>query len=44
MIIVSHGFRLVKETRTVLNTAAPDAAVNDTNEKVIFKNCAPLPD
>ena len=40
----SDSYILVKETRTVLNTAATNAAVNKTNEKVIFENCAPLPD
>ena len=40
----SDSYILVKENRTVLNTVATDAAVNNTNEKVIFENCAPLPD
>ena len=31
-----------KGTITVNNTAAADAAANNTNEKVIFKNCAPF--
>ena len=33
---------LVKGTISVNNTAAADAAVNNTNKKVIFKNCAPF--
>ena len=32
----------VKGTITVSNTAAPDADANNTNKKVIFKNCAPF--
>ena len=38
MIIVIH----VRETITVNNTAAADADANNTNKKVIFKNCAPF--
>ena len=33
---------LVKGTISVNNTAATGAAVNNTNKKVIFKNCAPF--
>ena len=33
---------LIKGTATVPNTAAAGAAVNNTNKKVIFKNCAPF--
>ena len=33
---------LVKGTISVNNTAAASAAVNNTNKKVIFKNCAPF--
>ena len=33
---------LVKGTISVNNTAADDVAVNNTNKKVIFKNCAPF--
>ena len=33
---------LAKETITVSNTPAAGVAVNDTNKKVIFKNCARL--
>ena len=33
---------LVKGTITVNNTASADADVNNTNKKVIFKNCAPF--
>ena len=32
----------VKSTITVANTAAAAAPVNNTNIKVIFKNCAPF--
>ena len=32
----------VKGTITVLNTAAAGAYTNNTNKKVIFKNCAPF--
>ena len=35
---------LVKGTTTVNNTAAADADANNTNRKVIFKNCAPFTD
>ena len=35
-------YTLVKRTITVLRTTAADAAVNNTNKKVIFKNCAPF--
>ena len=38
----SDSYILVKETITVNNTAAADADANNTNEKVIFKNCAPF--
>ena len=38
----SDAYILVKGTFSVNNTAAADAAVNDTNKKVIFKNCAPF--
>ena len=37
----SDAYILVKGTITVNNTAAAGAAANTTNEKVIFKNCAP---
>ena len=37
----SDAYILVKGTITVSNTAG-DAAVNNTNKKVIFKNCAPF--
>ena len=33
---------LLKENITVNNTAADGAAANNTNKKVIFKNCAPF--
>ena len=38
----SDGYILVKGTISVNNTAAAGAAANNTNEKVIFKNCAPF--
>ena len=38
----SHPYILVKGTITVPNTAAAGTAVNSTNKKVIFKNCAPF--
>ena len=38
----SDAYILVKGTITVNNTAAQGAAANNTNEKVIFKNCAPF--
>ena len=36
----SNAYILVKGTITVNNTAAADA--DNTNKKVIFKNCAPF--
>ena len=38
----SHAYILVKGTISVNNTAAQGAAANNTNKKVIFKNCAPF--
>ena len=38
----SDAYFLVKGTITVNNTAAQGAAANNTNKKVIFKNCAPF--
>ena len=38
----SDVYILVKGTLAVRNTEAEGPAVNGTNEKVIFKNCAPL--
>ena len=38
----SDAYILVKGTISVNNTAAADAAVNNTKKKVIFKNCAPF--
>ena len=38
----SDVYILVKGTITVNNTAAAGAAANNTNKKVIFKNCAPF--
>ena len=36
----SDAYILVKGTIAVKNTAAADADANDTNKKVIFKNCS----
>ena len=38
----SDAYILVKGTITVNDTAAADANANNTNKKVIFKNCAPF--
>ena len=38
----SDAYIFVKGTISVNNTAAASAAVNNTNKKVIFKNCAPF--
>ena len=38
----SYIYILVKGTISATNTAAADAAANNTNKKVIFKNCAPF--
>ena len=38
----SDAYILVKGTITVNNIAAADADANNTNKKVIFKNCAPF--
>ena len=38
----SDAYILVKGTITVNNIAAADADQNNTNRKVIFKNCAPF--
>ena len=38
----SDAYILVKGTITVHNTATADADANNTNKKVIFKNCAPF--
>ena len=38
----SDAYILVKGTICVNNTAAAGAAVNNTNKKVKFKNCAPF--
>ena len=38
----SDAYILVKGTIIVNNTAAQGAAANNTNKKVIFKNCAPF--
>ena len=38
----SDAYILVKGTITVNSTADADADTNNTNKKVIFKNCAPF--
>ena len=38
----SNAYILVKGTITAPKTAAARVAVNNTNERVIFKNCAPF--
>ena len=40
----SDVYILVKGNITVNNTAADDAATNNINKKVIFKNCATFND
>ena len=40
----SDAYIFVKGTISVTNTAAQGAAANNTNKKVIFKNCAPFTD
>ena len=40
MITVIHTYILVKRTITVNDTSAAGPAANNTNKKVIFKNCA----
>ena len=40
--VYSDAYVLVKGTVTVNNTAAADAYANNTNKKVIFKNCIPF--
>ena len=40
----SDAYILVKGNITVNNTAAAGADANNTNKKVIFKNCAPFTD
>ena len=40
----SDAYILVKRTITFPNTAAAGTAVNNTNKKIIFKNCAPFTD
>ena len=38
----NDAYLLDKENVTVNNIAAEGVAANNTNEKVIFKNCAPF--
>ena len=40
----SDAYILVKGNISVNNTTAADADANNTNKKVIFKNCAPFTD
>ena len=40
----SDAYILVKGAVTINNTAAADADANNTNKKVLFKNCAPFTD
>ena len=40
----NDAFILFKGTITAPNMAAAGAAVNNTNKKVVFKNCAPFTD
>ena len=40
----SDAYMLVKGNIAVNNTAGAGAAANNTNKKVIFKNCAPFTD
>ena len=40
----SHAYILLKRNITLANTAAAGSAVNNTNKKIIFKNCAPFTD
>ena len=39
----SDAYILVKGTKTVDYTSAAGAVANNTNKKLIFKNCAPFP-
>ena len=43
MILVIHTY-LLRGTITVTNTVASGTAVNNTNNKIIFKNCTPFTD
>ena len=38
----SDAYILVKRNITVNNTAGTGAAANNTNKKIVFKNCAPF--
>ena len=40
----SDAYILLKRNITVANTAAAGSAVNNTNKKIILKNCAPFTD
>ena len=41
-MIISDAYILIKGNITVNNTAAADTDANNTNKKVIFKNCTPF--
>ena len=38
----SDAYILVTRTVTVVNAAAADTDANNTNKKVVFKNCTPF--
>ena len=40
----SDAYILISRLISIEDTSAEAAATNDTNEKVIFKNCAPFTD
>ena len=40
----NDAYILVKRTTIVPKTVAAGVAVNDTNEKILFKNCTPFTD
>ena len=44
LCVYSDTYILVKGNILVNNTAAADADANNTNKKVIFRNCAPFTD
>ena len=41
-MIISDAYILINGNITVNNTAAADTDANNTNKKVIFKNCTPF--
>ena len=42
LCVYSDAYILIKGTITLNNTADADADANNTNKKVIFKDCAPF--